>query len=227
MLVYHFKERLITLEKKSERIMEVVNNLFKELTYQITIIKALSTQQSISNNNNNSNTDTNKFIHNNRLVVSESGDSDSEYESDYEEDSDENMGDDTDEIKHIQIHLTEKIDNNDIDDSIVELSDSVELIEVLEANDSVELSEPLETEDLEVDNNEIIVKKIELDTEMNYDEIDETDSDNKSVNINPVEVYRKMDIVELRALVIQQGLATDVKKVKKVDLIRLLTNTIE
>jgi len=230
MLIYHFKERLSTLENKTEKIMEIVNNLFNELTKQIAIINTLTLQ---INSNIDSNIDSINQIQSNtqnqniRLVVSDNEEDSDDYDSD-EYISEDDYEEDEKAIKHIQIHLSEKVDT-DFNDSVVELTEPTDSIEVTEPTEPTEPLESTEsTDNLDIDINEIIVKKIDESVDNESDnESDEKESENKSVNINPVEVYRKMDIVELRALVIQQGLATDVKKIKKVELIRLLTNTLE
>jgi hypothetical protein len=230
MLIYHFKERLSTLENKTEKIMEIVNNLFNELTKQIAIINSLRLQ---INSNIDSNIDSINQIQSNtqnqniRLVVSDNEEDSDDYDSD-EYISEDDYEEDEKAIKHIQIHLSEKVDT-DFNDSVVELTEPTDSIEVTEPTEPTEPLESTEsTDNLDIDINEIIVKKIDESVDNESDnESDEKESENKSVNINPVEVYRKMDIVELRALVIQQGLATDVKKIKKVELIRLLTNTLE
>jgi hypothetical protein len=226
MLIYHFKERLSTLENKTEKIMEIVNNLFNELTKQIAIINSLGLQinSNIDSINQNQSNTQNQNI---RLVVSDNEEDSDDYDSD-EYISEDDYEEDEKAIKHIQIHLSEKVDT-DFNDSVVELTEPTDSIEVTEPTEPTEPLESTEsTDNLDIDINEIIVKKIDESVDNESDnESDEKESENKSVNINPVEVYRKMDIVELRALVIQQGLATDVKKTKKVDLIRLLTNTLE
>jgi hypothetical protein len=59
--------------------------------------------------------------------------------------------------------------------------------------------------------------------ESNEDKIDESADDEHLDTVN----YKKMDISYLRTMVITRGLATDTKKMKKGDLIKLLEDSKE
>ena len=236
MLVYHFKERLTILESKSETILEIIHNLMKENS----VLKSgyLQIVQSIQNSRVPSEKEQQPTY--NRILVSEDeSDDDDEYESD--EDSDNELEEQLPVIKQIQIHSGFTTEINDIDELGENEFDGIDFektaneLEDLEV-DINELDDNDESEEIDSGINEIIVTK--LDDILQVDEIDgdsenirENEESEENTNISnfvqPVEVYRKMDISELRSIVIQKGLATDTKKLKKMDLIRLLTNTTE
>jgi hypothetical protein len=243
MLVYHFKERLTSLEAKTETVLEIINNLLKENT----VLKSgyLQIIQSIQQSRN----DIHSNQHN-RIIVS---DDESESEDDADEDIDsdeENQESDEDQpvIKQIQIHsgLTtdidilagiENIEELDFEKTSNEITGSEEDILEVDINDNNDEEPDLVIDlnsgedNLEIGIEEIIVTKLddilpdEPDDQMGDNSESEYGLENNINNyIQPIEVYRKMDISELRALVIQQGLATDTKKLKKQELLRLLTN---
>jgi len=256
MLVYHFKERLTTLEAKSETVLEIINNLLKENS----VLKSgyLQIIQSIQRPINPSGPQ-------NRIIVS---DDDSESEDDNEDDQDEDELEEYEEndneeddkgdeqiIKQIQIHngLSTDIDilagienideldfektSNEINDLDIDINDPEDDILEVDINGDEDEADTGVDIDLEIGTEEIIVTKLnDILPEETPEPEDQTGDNSESEygldnNINkyiqPIEVYRKMDISELRALVIQQGLATDTKKLKKQELLRLLTNNNE
>ena len=233
MIVYHFKERLTALEQKTSTITEIMNNFLKELTYLKAAIGQIA-QQSLRNDIER------KFEEPRKIVVSdieEEGEGDEDEEEEEEEDEEYDSDDEDFEevpiIKHIQIHslsenddISEEYDENlnfeEYANTYLGETDTLEiqLTEDLLEEITEELPEEITEELSEELSEEIIVKKIDSILTMDSEPVI-----NKMVS--PMEVYRKMEIGELRSLVIQQGLATDTKKLKKMDLIRLLTNTRE
>ena len=230
MLVYHFKERLTTLEKKTETIMDIMNGFFKEMS----VIKTLCIQSA-----GLSQIPTNVTP---KIVVS---DTDSEYdtETDDDEDEDEYSDDDGEIIQNIQIHPTE-IDEFEIITSALESENELNIDVEIESNPELDFNEEPEPEpepEPEIESleevNEIVTEKLDiiLDTILEQEVLDEVDEiEKKETESEPeseaeekviltVEDYKKMDISELRTLVIQQGLVTDTKKLKKNELIRILT----
>lgn len=226
MIVYHFKERLTTLEQKTSTITDIMNNFLKELTYLKVAISQVA-----QNSLRNSEIDEERLeerVERQKIIVSDSEEESDEDDSDEDNDSYDDYESDFEEIpviKHIKIHST--TEGGDISEEFDENLNFEEYANVKENEESqlsesdtleIQLTDDLIEELSEESKDEIIVKKIES--------ILETQSIpliNKMVN--PTEVYRKMEIGELRTLVIQQGLATDTKKLKKMDLIRLLTNS--
>jgi hypothetical protein len=241
MIVYHFKERLTTLEQKTTTITDIMNNFLKELGYLKAAITHVS-QTSFRGEEQNREQYRNiveERAERQKLVVSDTEYSDEEFDEDSDEDSEPDSDDyesDSESefeeipvVKHIQIHsisddISEEFDENlnfeeYANDHLYE--EQQEDIGVIEDIEEIELHNS-DTLEIEVNNyqelpDEITIKKIE--------NVLEEPSPIIHKMVNPTEVYRKMEISELRSLVIQQGLATDTKKLKKMDLIRLLTNT--
>jgi hypothetical protein len=118
------------------------------------------------------------------------------YEEDYEEDYEEE--DDEDEMKKIVVSDTE-LDSDDEDD---------EKVKVIHVDISEQNTQSESLPDLE-----------EMDPE-------ESEEGNEQDGKEPLdkEDYKKMDISFLRTLVISRGLATDTKRLKKADLVKLLSD---
>ena len=133
---------------------------------------------------------------NEKIVVSEDDDDDDEEYDDSDEESD------NENIKRINIDLSASND------------ETVDDIQVEELNDSDEIEELEELEELD-----------ELDEIDMYDHSETKESEQKEEPVSEIidsDSYRKMDINALRTLVITKGLAKDTRKLKKMDLIRLL-----
>ena len=226
MLVYHFKGRIGVLEQKCDTMFEIMNNVVKEMRNIRTFV-----------HNNGAATGFNPemIVPNNETIMfcqrpnlgefyqnyknEDDGDED-EYE---EEDEDEYEDNEEDESPKIIVSDTEvedeqpvKVINIDFDNddnyttSVVNVEEIV-TVQDESVNNDVDIEE-LESEDVDAD--------AEVDADDDADAAEETKSNNeyldKSVD------YKKMDISYLRTMVITRGLATDTKKMKKNDLIRLL-----
>lgn len=234
MLVYHFKDRLTSLESKSETILEIINNLLKENT----ILKSgyLQIIQSIQQTR----VPEKQPPSYNKILVSEDDDDDSEDDEDSDEyesedDSNDNDYEEVNEpepvIKQIQIHGGFTSEINDIDELEDIETEGLDFEKVSNELDDLEvdIQETDDMNDVGLDEQEINIEEIivtKLDNIVNEEEDTITTEADENI-VQPVEVYRKMEIGELRSIVIQKGLATDTKKMKKMDLIRLLTNTTE
>ena len=192
MLVYHFKERLSVLEQKTNTMFDIINNIVQEIQG----IKTSPVQlMPVSNNIPFSNFPIQNIFSqmNDKIVVSED-ENENENDDDEYDDSDEESDDEN--IKRINIDLSTSNDETVDDIQVEELNDSDEIDE-MEELDEIDMYDHSET------------KEPEKKEEPVYEIID-SDS------------YRKMDINALRTLVITKGLAKDTRKLKKMDLIRLL-----
>jgi len=232
MLVYHFKERLTTLEKKTETIMDIMNGFFKEMS----VIKTLCIQSASLTQLSNINTVDESIP---KIVVS---DTDSEYDSESDDEHDDS--DYNDDIPLIQIHpinapIYPEMDEFEIIEATLDNDNELNIDVEIESNPHQPEDEPLEvdldvnldTEPLEVDNNinEIITGELNklldsiVDDEVSNEEkltVEEVVLEKST--ILTIDDYKKMDISELRTLVIEKGLVTDSKKMKKNELIRIL-----
>jgi hypothetical protein len=215
MLVYHFKEQLLILEKKSETMFDIMNNIVKEMN---SMKNRSISDIAISNNIPLSNIFS-QF--NPKTVVSDDDlytDSDSDSESD---DLNDNIDEEllilsdsitsNNDIKRINIEFNpNEIENiNDIDILINEIEEKDEIKEVEETNEANEIDQPDETDETEE------IK--EINNEQQNDSII-----NESLN----DSYKKLDINALRTLVVTKGLNVDTKKMKKNDLLKLLEQTV-
>jgi len=221
MLVYHFKGRLVILEQKCDTMFEIMNNMIKEMK-NIQAIAAANARQSSSpqmagspqmsstfsggfptdllsmlKGNGFSQTPF-EYIDENEEGDDEEGDEEGDDEEGDEEGDDEE-GDD-DEFKKIVVSDTE-VDSDDDDED--------EKVKVIHVDISEQDVTPEDLPDLE----EIEPEESEFEAQS-----EAADSLDKQVD------YKKMDITYLRTLVITRGLASDTKKLKKADLVKLLSD---
>ncbi len=215
MLIYHFKQRISKLESNNETMFEIINNMVQELSAIKTTIQphVMPPQFSYPNNQYDKidvNIDDDMPVpmlkQSTKIEESESEEgSDEETESEEESDnetegdSNETERDSDDKIKLINIDVT------NIDESVD--------VENLSENNDDDDNEIVEIN--EIDN--IQVNKLE-DSE-HLEEKEETDS-----MINKKEVYKRMNVTALKALVVEKGLQSDPHKMKKAELIELLEN---
>jgi len=219
MLVYHFKERLTILEKKTETIMDIMNGLFQEMN----VIKGVCLQMPV--NTRPSSESYSKII----VSDSDSEDSGSESNSGYDSDFEE-------VVKHIQIESsldsTLPVDVDEIIEVIPSNTNEVNIIVEIESENDDHLEEFIGEMDemdnmTEADEMETTIEGIEgiegIHQSEESEDVNDTTIKEETSRENMYEIYKKMDVSELKSIVIQKGLATDAKKLKKTDLIRILT----
>lgn len=141
--------------------------------------------------------------------------SDEEDESEEENDEDDNESDDN-----------PIIDLSAIDESIINIDNIINKNESLESHASDITFPVLEEEKNENSNSKFIV----LSEELNENENDDNDNDNSPVSLpNPMAHvttldYKKMSMNKLKEYAISKGLITESNKMKKNELIKLLTD---
>ena len=206
MLVYHFKGRIAVLEDKCDTMFEIMNNIVKEMRTIKTATSVVNPSMMVPNNEAFLFGQPNlgeifKCFQQQQFSGNYTGEEDEEDEDEDEEDEDDRQ------YSKIIVSDTEidedmpvKIINIDLDNDNSNES----------MGDLVELEE--ETFDIDESNED----KID-------DSIDESADDEHLDTVN----YKKMDISYLRTMVITRGLATDTKKLKKNDLIKLLEESQE
>lgn len=245
LLVYHFKQRIITIEQKSETMFEIINNIVKELT----MVRNVQMHSQSMQFNGTVNLPIKEFRpmtnENIKVVVSDDESSDSSSDSgsesgsgsDTSSDSDSDSDDDNETSNNIKIINMEVCDNIDIaeislDKQEVELELSLEEEQVLDNEIEQELDNEIEkkidnnandinndenTLDLDADTDSIIVEKLD-----STNELEPVDESLMTVSQSAKEVYRKMTVQDLRALVITKGLSSDPSKMKKPEILKLL-----
>lgn len=228
MLVYHFKDRLSTLEKKSNTIVDIINNVVKELTIikqQVTynqivpFVDIQPTAPIVQSPMQRIQVIEDEFSSDSESDISESDD------SELDSDDDSTIYENRPEQFEISLHNNEEHENENIKRINVNLSQNSDIDEVL--GDILEIQkEDIDVEELQeeikLNENEppIIINK--LDESVGVNESEPILEESVSTNQVDSEIYRKMEVGALRALVISKGLASDTKKMKKPDLIRLL-----
>ena len=245
LLVFHFKQQIISLEHKNDTMFEIINNIVKELT----ALKTAFIQTSLSRDNEFINTSVQcvppKINVENKIVISDSDDDDDDdtsYTSGQSEtDSEADSLDESDSDSDVEDNVVERIvaiENIDIHETTEEPSSKANEIKVINIelnniDDSMNNGSDIEdeTDNLEEENHiedfvnseTIVVEKVDSSENLGTTEPTETLSMTAE---NNKEVYRKMSLQALKTLVITKGLSSDTSKMKKNDLLKLLESEV-
>ena len=195
LVVYHFKNRVSTMEQRCDTMFEIMNNIVQELN--------LLRRQNTTSFGGGApmNVPTNQVEHSHSVQMYPRHDDESE-------DEDEESGDD--ESSYLSEDDLEEDEEED-EERVVELDNELKQVKMVE--DDVQ-QEPTQSSLLEIDdNNSIKVEKVETTLE-NTDQMEEFPS--------AMDAYKAMTNSALKALVIEKGLSTNPSKLKKVELIELL-----
>lgn len=218
-LVYHFRQKMTSMENRCDAMFEIINNIVKELNNRNNLVAHSEIPENVLFKPDISYFEQQEMS---KLVVSDNeydtddeAESDEEEEESDEEESDEEESDEEDE----NVILPEIID----DEASVKVI-NMEIQEIdseIVANDENQ-SENIDEEDPDIHNgldtesvNNIHVEKLETTLENVVNDAPIVDMD----------VYRKMNLNALKALVIEKGYASDTAKMKKVDLLKLLESS--
>lgn len=229
LLVYHFKGRLIVLEQKCDTMFEIMNNMIKEMKNMQ--IKFSSQNTMLPSNGIPFSREMpasggfqidllsmlgNKFQHTPMEYLDENNDEDEIENEDEEEGSSDE--EDESEFKKIVVSDTELESDNEDDEN-----EKVKVIHIDIGNPETKPVEIPDLEEVDVElGDEEHEKDADTEVEMEVDADEEEEEDNKESLDKPID-YKKMDISYLRTLVITRGLAVDTKRLKKADLIKLLS----
>lgn len=234
LLVYHFKQRLSTLETKSDTMFDIMNNIVKEMGVIKTLASSrphpmqhplsafMETQRPLNDmfskmsmNNvevseiNINETDVSEVQEIHLAENVEVDSDDDEDESDDEEDnSDDEIG---------SVDEDEKVVVSDDEEELEEVEEELEVEEEVVVEDvkliQVTDSEQVSNTDVVLEESPIVVNKLES---------DESDISSEELNEDPMEEYKKLAPAALKALIISKGYATDVGKLKKPQLLQIL-----
>jgi len=193
MLVYHFKGRLVAIEDRYHTMFEIVNSLVKEMkNLRDTMIQIQSQPEAPAFEGNGPTGFPTDLF---RMFQSGPGmfpSSRVEEDDEYEEQ----------EYKKIVVSDTELDSEDEYDE------DNVKVISLaIEPEETVSLAELEEPIDIDLSPEE---------DEEPVEPVVEEPSSSESMD------YRKLDVSYLKTMVLTRGLATDTKKMKKSELIRLL-----
>jgi hypothetical protein len=246
LLVYYFKQRISALEQRSDSLFDIINSLVKQMqlmqaapqhlgeksTPENASIRAYDNkphymQQYITStpvSENNCLTENNYLTENIYLEKAddESLDDSSEEETDSESDNEEesvsdyNLESESDDEPLPELETT-KIIHVDLPETTLESipSSSTDEIESL-GDDDIQIPEDIILDATEIP---IVVNKLELDaTEMSTE-----DNGSSDANGSTIEHYKKWALPALRTLVISKGLVSDASKLKKNEILKLLS----
>ena len=244
MLVYHFKGRLVLLEQKTNTMFEILTSMIKEMkdirdSSMILSDKFVSFERS-QNESVNIEPQSNPAFSPSmpfgggagglfppelfRLFQMRGPSSfqDNQYD-DNEDDHDNEEGG----FKKIVVSDTELDSDDEDEDDVRVISVDIDSSTLPELGSLDELKEEDIVLDEVEDEPEVLEDGddvIELDDEPeNENELDVEGKSSEKSNEDTEQVdYRKLDVSYLRTMVLTRGLATDTKKLKKPDLIRLL-----
>jgi len=224
LLVYHFKQRLSTIEQKSDTMFDIINNMVKELT----IVKTMAAARPIANplgqffesqrplnevfsqmNNSTPNYATEEVK---EIYLDESGpvENINLEDDDDEEDDDEEEDDNDDDEEDIVDEDEEEVGTAE-ENELVIVSDDEDDVEDIVEDKFLQLA-PEVIGEVEV-NHELVVDKLESDPIVEESSLDEED---------PMEEYKKLTPSVLKSLILSKGFATDVAKLKKNQLLQIL-----
>lgn len=210
MLVYHFKTRLVILEQKCDTMFEIMNNMIKEM--KAIQMRCIPSQQPPQVQRPVSGGFPVDFL----SMLSSGGNGFFPKNAEYEGEDDEDEDDEDDEeegseFKKIVVSDTE-VEEDDEDEHVKVIH--IDMNEETVSSDDLPDLEEIDPEEGEPEDGEP-----EGEPEVKEDSSETRESLDKSS-----EDYKKMDISYLRTLVITRGLATDTKKLKKADLVKLLSD---
>jgi len=208
LVVYHFKNRVSTMEQRCDTMFEIMNNIVQELN-----LLRRHQQVSIGGGGPPTNMPTNveQVYHENNMHEQELTYSENEYassdESSYssDEDLEEESDDDEEEDRVVEL----------INEGNAEQLDDTESLKHVQMNSETLEGESAQASLLEMDDSSIKIEKIET-------TLENIDTDENAVS-SLVDTYKNMTNSALKALVIEKGLNTNPSKLKKSELLELLT----
>ena len=231
LLVYHFKQRLTMVENKADTMVDIMNNMVKEMG----IIKNLATsqisrnfqpqqQQMFPHTHTPTPTPTSHLDVSNRILVSENDEDDSEDDSDSESEDESESEEDSED--NSESDSESEIEDEDEDDSKdIDVSEDININTVV-AEEKEENNE-IKTEEL-IQNTDIDIEVVDVDV---IDEVKETVNIAENVNSEEIDAnsedYTKMSLSQLKTLVVAKGLVNDASKMKKKHMVDLLMSNLK
>ena len=251
LLVYHFKQRLGTIEQKGDTMFEIVNTMVREMS----LIKSMVISQMregpvyapvnspiinevisfetppsvefIYRPNALDNTELNKSKDEDDSDDSDDDDSEDDDSEDDDSDDDDKVLVSDDEEENAEKPLI-KVINIPLSEKVNSITeDTIEVIETEETDD--EVSESAMDPNIESDVEQVtleeepvlIVNKVSEPVITEADEVNVLEETKEPEEVN----YNKMSLYNLKNLVVSRGLVTDSSKMKKPQLIQLLESS--
>ena len=220
LMAFHFKTRISAIERKNNTLTDICTTMVSE----IGTLKSRINQMSISVGGSYPNIDTAIYR---GPIEQENESSDEEYEDDddYESEDEEELDVEIETNNGATIIVLDETTNVSIDLEEIEDADSRKIIV-----DEQHAPLPIDL-DITEEEDEVVVVKQESNNQVEELEeiiLDETkDSEIESTIVPSMSTYRKMTVQMLRTIVIRDGLCTDPSKLKKQELLKILSDAIE
>lgn len=221
LLVYHFKQRLTTLEQKGDTMFDIINNIVKEVTNIKNSIVGMQVpfhNTFIPNNNikhipvelrKQAIEELEKCDTENNSINDENDETDDDGDGEDDDGDDSSYGSEADSNEVV----CENFEPNFEDVSeLLSKDDSEKNVKVI----NIELNDSSDQPNTETQNEEVIIHKIVNNSESNDIDL------NQEIKNAKMDDYRKMSLSALKAIVISKGLCSDSSKMKKNDLLKLL-----
>ena len=206
LLVYHFRQRFVALEQKCDTMFDLINNIVTELNNDRRSAHGFGISEPHIMFSPEANGELPDVVGDERTRTNmeefrDMNDSDSEDDGDSEDDA---YGD---------ITSFEVVDDNS----------SVKVIMLDQVDELTEL--PSDTAE-HSENEEVVQLNLDAIDQVMVDKLDPTKLDHMleetSLEKQSTDIYQKMSIQALKALVITKGLSTEPSKMKKAELVKLL-----
>ena len=240
MIIYHFKERINVIEKKTETTIEILNNLAKELTGLRGFVLHMNANPSLQPSAPSvssspffqmlSSDVMNGFLQKNNINI--------DLGEDDEDDEDDHENDENNVIQINQLNIGEELSNSDIeymddgdDDDGDDGDDESESSEEEEEDKKETFESEIQMEKIVVlddipteSKNEDIITSVDLDiAEMPVSENVANIANVANVVIPPIEDYNKLTTTQLKNIVLDKKVYQgNVNKLKRPDLLKLL-----
>lgn len=236
LLVYHFKQRVTTLEQKCDTMFDILNTMVKELN---AVRNAQVMLQQFPFSQLRPGLSPHAVFNSDPSKIPVSDDETSEDSSDIgDHSSDDESDDNIDEGSEVD---EDESDDDDEMPPLVETASSADSVKIInvEIGDTIELDEhildPMSDTELENSAEEKLEPPQELQSEdpIRVEKMNATETaeepivtlENTEPNTSkeiPKDIYRRMPLQNLKALVISRGLSSDPSRLKKIDLVRML-----
>uniref|UniRef100_A0A6C0I3H1 Rho termination factor N-terminal domain-containing protein n=1 Tax=viral metagenome TaxID=1070528 RepID=A0A6C0I3H1_9ZZZZ len=206
LLVYHFKQRILSLEQKSENMFLVVNSLVKEYTNMRSFLQMTNFSPSTTNPMS--------FVYEQTRKEEEEKEAEEEEEKIVVSDDDEDEDEDEDEDAE-----DDDADEDENENDEVEVDTSIRLIS-LDSERETYLNEIVEIEREQEEEQE---QTQEQEKEQTQEQTQEKEIEGiKTPEKTQAELYEKMSTAALKSLVTSKGLSTDATKMRRPALLELL-----
>jgi hypothetical protein len=227
LLVYHFRQRFNTLEQKCDTMFELINSVVSEMNAMRSVQSGVPNMMFHPDHQGNTHyeqVDGNishylQDEHQHESDDDSGSEEDSDDESGTEEDSDDESG--TEEDSDDESGTEEEIpDDASVKVIVLENQENEGLTlvpdDTVDASDNENVDDIIQPEDFS-EADPVVVEKL------NDEYLENTiTAEPNSIEEIATDVYRKMTIQNLKALVITKGLCSDPSKMKKAELLKML-----